>query len=443
MDGNPSFTSSSPEVWIRLLGDRVRCPDDRAPDAYMRFTGFRKVAMHPSERIRGAKSEKLKGKQLVLAITGSIAAVETVKLSRELIRHGAEVVPVLSKDATEIVHPNALQFATGRVPITRIDGSVPYIELVGTEGTADLLLIAPATSNTIAKVAMGIDDTIVTTFAQNALGAGIPILVAPAMHETMYNNPLIAGHIRALEKLGVEFITPKFEEEKAKLADLDEIVERVIRRIGTRELEGKRVVVITGSTMEPIDDVRVVTNRTSGETGVELARAAFEKGAAVELWLGRHHANVPLFLPTKTFETTEDLMALATTMEADICIVPAAISDFTTKKTKGKIPSREGAITLELSPTPKILPALRKGARVLVGFKAEAGVSASDLKSRAVALMKEVGLDLVVANDVARVARGKTAILIVNRNGETEAFEGSKSLAAEKIWRAVLYGLAR
>src|SRR3989475_1123681 len=139
--------------------------------------------MHPSKRILAAKSEKLKGKQVVLAITGSIAAVETVKLAREMIRHGAEVVPVLSKDAAEIIHPNALHFATGREPITRIDGSVPYIELVGTDGTADLVLIAPATSNTISKIAMGIDDTDVTTFAQNALDAKIPILIAPAMTE--------------------------------------------------------------------------------------------------------------------------------------------------------------------------------------------------------------------------------------------------------------------
>jgi len=399
--------------------------------------------MHPSRRIHAVKSEKLNGKQVVLAITGSIAAVETVKLARELIRHGAQVVPVLSKDATEIVHPNALHFATGREPILRIDGSVPYIELVGTDGTADLLLIAPATSNTVAKVATGIDDTVVTTFAQNALGAGIPILIAPAMHETMYNNPLIAAHIRTLEKLGVEFVTPKFEEEKAKLADTEEIVERVIRRIGTRELEGKRVVVVTGSTVEPIDDVRVVTNKTSGETGVELAKAAFEKGADVELWLGRHHTVAPHYIPTKTFETTEDLLRLAESLDADICVVPAAISDFSPKKSKGKIPSRGGAITLELSPTPKILPALRKGAKVLVGFKAEAGVTPSELKSRAQALMKEVGLDLVVANDVTKVGRGSTSILLLDRKGNGEAFEGPKSLAAEKIWRAVLHGLAR
>ncbi|HLE45471.1 MAG TPA: bifunctional phosphopantothenoylcysteine decarboxylase/phosphopantothenate--cysteine ligase CoaBC [Thermoplasmata archaeon] len=397
--------------------------------------------MHPSRRIHAAKSQKLAGKQVVLAVTGSIAAVETVKLARELIRHGAEVVPVLSKDAAEIIHPNALQFATGKDPIMRLDGSVPYIELVGTDGTADLVLIAPATSNTISKVAMGIDDTVVTTFAQNALGAGIPILIAPAMHETMYANPIVAGHIRSLLALGVEFVEPRMEEEKAKLADVEEIVERVIRRIGTRELAGKRVVVVAGSTVEPIDDVRVVTNRSSGETGMELAKAAFEKGADVELWLGRHHTVAPLYISAKSFETTADLAAMAGSMNADVCVVPAAISDFAPKRAKGKIPSRKGPVSLELEPTPKVLPAMRKGAKVLVGFKAEAGVSAAELKSRAMALLKEAGLDIVVANDVARVGRGKTAILILNKKGRGESFEGSKALAAEAVWRAVLHGL--
>ena len=397
--------------------------------------------MHPSKRIHAAKSQKLAGKQVVLAVTGSIAAVETVKLARELIRHGAEVVPVLSKDAAEIIHPNALQFATGRDPIMRLDGSVPYIELVGTDGTADLVLIAPATSNTVSKVAMGIDDTVVTTFAQNALGAGIPILIAPAMHETMYANPIVAGHIKSLLALGVEFVEPRMEEDKAKLADIEEIVERVIRRIGTRELAGKRVVVVAGSTVEPIDDVRILTNRSTGETGMELAKAAFEKGAEVELWLGRHHTVAPLYISAKSFETTADLAAMAGPMKADVCVVPAAISDFAPRKAKGKIPSRKGPLSLELEPTPKVLPALRKGAKVLVGFKAEAGVSAAELRSRAMDLLKEADLDVVVANDVARVGKAKTSILILDKKGRGESFEGSKALAAETIWRAVIHGL--
>lgn len=399
--------------------------------------------MHPSKRIHAAKSGKLKGKTIVLGVTGSIAAVETVKLARELIRHGAHVVPVLSKDAMGIIHPNALQFATGRDPIVTLDGTVPYIELVGTQGTADLVLIAPATSNTIAKVAMGIDDTVVTTFAQNALGAGIPIIVAPAMHETMYANPLIAAHLKTLETHGVVVVTPKFEEEKAKLAEVDEIVARVIRRIGGSELVGKRVVVVAGATTEPIDDVRIVTNRSSGETGVEIARAAFEMGADLELWLGRHHAAVPAYLPTRTFETTADLAAMATELKADVCVVPAAISDFAPAKAKGKIPSRKGALALELHPTPKVLPALRKGAKVLVGFKAEAGVSPEDLRGRAMELLKEAKLDFVVANDVSRVRRGQTSILILDREGHSEDYTGSKPEAAAMIWRAVIHGLGK
>jgi len=398
--------------------------------------------MHPSKRIHAAKSQKLAGKQVVLAVTGSIAAVETVKLARELIRHGAEVVPVLSKDAAEIIHPNALQFATGRDPIMRLDGSVPYIELVGTDGTADLVLIAPATSNTVSKVAMGIDDTVVTTFAQNALGAGIPILIAPAMHETMYANPIVAGHIKSLLALGVEFVEPRMEEDKAKLADIEEIVERVIRRIGTRELAGKRVVVVAGSTVEPIDDVRVVTNRSTGETGMELAKAAFEKGADVELWLGRHHTVAPLYISAKSFETTAELAKLAEGATADITIVPAAISDFSPKRRKGKIPSREGALTLDLQPTPKVLALFRRGTKkALIGFKAESGVSQDELRTRAMALVKEADVDFVVANDVSRVRGAETAITIFDRTGKSESFEGSKSLAAERVWWTVLHGL--
>ena len=399
--------------------------------------------MHPAKRIHAAKSEELTGKTVVLCVTGSIAAVETVKLARELIRHGATVVPVLSKDAMEIIHPNALHFATGREPVTKLDGSVPYIELVGTHGTANLVLIAPATSNTIAKIAMGIDDTVVTTFAQNALGAGIPILIAPAMHETMYANPIVASHLKTLETHGVEFVTPKFEEEKAKLAEVDEIVARVLRILGGKELAGKRIVVVAGATAEPIDDVRIVTNRSSGETGIELAKAAFEMGGDVELWLGRHHTSVPHYLPAKRFETTADLASLAASLNADVCIVPAAISDFAPKKAKGKIPSRKGPVTLDLMPTAKVLPALRGGAKVLVGFKAEAGVPPAQLRARAMTLLREAKLDVVVANDVTRVHKDQTSIVILDRRGRGKKFTGSKALAAETIWRTVLHGVGK
>src|SRR5436190_1726133 len=303
--------------------------------------------MHPAERLRGRKSMKLQGKTIVLGITGSIAAVETVKLAHELIRHGAEVHAVLTRSATEIVHPNALQFATGNPVVTAITGSMEYLTMCGRDGKANLLLIAPCTANTMGKIAQGIDDTTVTTYAANALGSGIPILLAPAAHESMMDNPAVAANIRRLRELGVEFVEAKREEDMAEKAD------------------------------------------------------------------------------------------------ADICLVPAAVSDFTpAKKQKGKIPSRKGGLTLELEPTPKLLAHFRKGTRkALVGFKAEAAVGESELKTKAMVLAKEADLVFVVANDVSQVKGDATAITIFDRKGHSESFEGSKALAAERIWRAILHGV--
>lgn len=399
--------------------------------------------MHPAERIRSVKSLKLQGKTIVLGVTGSIAAVETVKLARELIRHGADVHAVLSKSAQAIVHPNALEFATGHAPVTELTGDMDYLKMCGRDGIADLLLIAPCTSNTLSKIANGIDDTSVTTYAANALGSGIPILLAPAAHETMMDSPPVVANVKRLLELGVELVEPKREEDKAKMAEVEEIVARVIRRLGPKDLAGMKVLVVTGATVEPIDDVRVVTNRSTGATGIELAKAGYEHGGTVELWTGRVETSVPSWIPRKRFDTTADLAALAEKADADITLVPAAIADFAPKKAKGKIPTREGAITVGLQPTPKVLHTLREGTRkALVAFKAEAGVSAAELKSRAMALLKEADLDLVVANDVLKMKGDATSIIVFDRKGRSASFEGSKALAAEQVWRAVLHGVS-
>src|SRR5207247_1925394 len=188
--------------------------------------------MHPAERLRGRKSPKLHGKTIVLGVTGSIAAVETVKLAHELIRHGADVHAVLTRSALEIVHPNALEYATGHAVVTAITGSLEYLEMCGRDGKADLLLIAPCTANTMGKIAQGIDDTTVTTYATNALGSGIPILLAPAAHESMIDNPAVAANVRRLRELGIEFVDPRRDEDKAKMADVDTIVARAPRGAG-------------------------------------------------------------------------------------------------------------------------------------------------------------------------------------------------------------------
>lgn len=400
--------------------------------------------MHPADAIRGSRSRKLQGRTIVLAVCGSIAAVEAVRLARELIRHGAHVVPVMSDGAQAILHPNALEFACGRRPITEITGAVEHVDLCGERPGAHLLLIAPATANTISKVAMGIDDTPVTTFATAALGSGLPTIVAPAMDASMWAHPFVRENLEKLRARGVEVVEPREEEEKAKLADPEEIAARVVRRLGTRELAGHRVLIIGGATVEAIDGVRVVTNRSTGETAVELARVAFELGGEVEVWMGRAEVAVPPFIPTLRFETTAELAALAGKAEGDYCLVPAAISDFVPVARGGKVPSEVGHLTLDLRATPKVLPILRQRVKgTLVGFKAEAGVGRDELRARALALAARDGLDFVVANDVEQVGRGRTSVLVLDREGRSMEIEGPKPLVAEGIWGAILHGVQR
>ncbi len=170
------------------------------------------------EAVSGTKSKKLKGKRIVLAVCGSIAAIEAPKLARELMRHGADVTCVLSESGRKIIHPWALECVTGKKAITEITGSCEHVRHCGDwEGRCDLLLISPATANTISKIAAGVDDSVVTTFASTALGAKMPIAVAPAMHASMMSNPFVRENIEKLRKAGVRFVQPREEEGKAKL----------------------------------------------------------------------------------------------------------------------------------------------------------------------------------------------------------------------------------
>jgi len=185
----------------------------------------------------------LAGTNVVLGVSGSIAAVKTVELAHELRRQGAEVRAVMTDSAQGIIHPWALEFSTETPVVTGITGSVEHVELCGYDGWADVLLLAPATANTIGKVANAVDDTPVTTTATTALGAGVPILVAPAMHEPMYDHPGVLAAIERLESWGVEFVEPRLEEGKAKIASEEAIVLDVARAAGDRPLAGKHVVV--------------------------------------------------------------------------------------------------------------------------------------------------------------------------------------------------------
>lgn len=373
-------------------------------------------------------------------MTGSIAAVETIKLARLLIRHGAEVYPVMSDAAARIIHPDALEFATGRIPITKLTGAVEHVSLCGeTMDRVDMLLIAPATANTISKVAHGIDDTTVTTFATTAMGSEIPIVIVPAMHGSMYKHKIVLENISKLKKAGVHFAGPRMEEKVAKIVSNEEIVDLVIHLLGPNDLKGKKVLVVTGPTSEPIDDMRIISNRSSGAMGLALAREAYYRGADVILW---HSINIdpPNFVSKATsFRTTKDLLSLVKKVrKVDVALMPAAVSDFTpVKPAKGKIPS-DKALNLKLKPAPKIIHGLSSKCKVLVGFKAESKIAGEELLLRARDRLKRTRATLFVANDLARVKHDTTEVLIIDKKGGMVEAKGTKLDVARAVMEQVV-----
>lgn len=392
--------------------------------------------MHPADEIRGIKSKKLSKKKIVLGVAGSIAAIESIKLSRELIRHGADVYPVMTKAATGFIHPDSLEFATSHKPIIELTGKTEHVSFCGlTKDRVDLLLISPCTANTISKIALGIDDTPVTTFATTAIGSGISIAIVPAMHLSMYNHKIIQENIDKCKRMGISFIDPVIQGNKAKMPSVDEIVEYMIRKIGRHDLEKKNILIIGGATAEPIDDIRILTNRSSGKTALALANNAFERDANVELWYGHAKEDVPSHISVKNFETVEDLLNLLKNddMKFDIIIVCAAIANYIPKKQNGKIPSGKDKLDLELSPAPKIIQKIRLIApkSKIIAFKVEE--SKKNLKEKSYQLLKKNQLDFVIANTISAFGKDENEILIINKKGESIHKKGKKEELADYI----------
>jgi len=400
--------------------------------------------LHHVELIHATKSKKLLGKKIVLAIPGSIAAVECVKLARELIRHGAEVHAVMSESAQKIIHPYAMEFATGNKVVTEITGFIEHVELCGEhDKKADLVLVCPATANTISKIACGIDDTPVTTVVTTAF-AHTPIMIAPAMHATMYEHPIVRENIEKLKRVGVEFIGPRFEEGKAKVASIEEIIYHVIKKLHKKDLTGKKVLITAGATREYIDPIRFITNKSSGKMGVALAEEAELRGA--EVTLIKTKGSVSSFVENQIeVETVEEMLqAIESELksrEYDIVILAAAVGDFTPKeKAQKKIKSGKELI-LELVPTPKIIQRVKEIAPdvFLVGFKAEYGVGGEELIAQARRQIEKAKSDVVIANrgEVAFGSEVNEVYWITGESYEKLPLMSKRELA-EKIWDRLL-----
>jgi len=207
---------------------------------------------HPSLDITGSLGTDLTGRTIVLAICGSVAAVRAPELARLLMRHGATVIPVMSREATELITAKIMHWSTGNEPVTELTGATEHVALVGNvSGRADLLLVAPATANTIGKIAAGIDDGPVTTVATTAIGEGVPVVVVPAMHEPMYRHPIVLRNLETLREIGITVVMPRVEEGKAKIATSEEVVLRVVERLARTPQAHRRVPSPGGASSSP------------------------------------------------------------------------------------------------------------------------------------------------------------------------------------------------
>ena len=393
---------------------------------------------HPTLRIKGTKSHSLLGKKIVLGVTGSVAAVRAFELARELIRHGADVYSVMSRAATEIIHPYTLHYATGHEAITKLMGDIEHVEFLGMEGSADLFLIAPCTANTLNKIATGVSDTPVTVFATTAFGSGIPMIIVPAMHESMFNSPVITENLERLRQLGVTVLGPKIQEGLAKIVSIAEIVLATEHILSLKKLAGKRVLVTGGPTSEPIDPVRILTNRSSGRTGMELAKEAYKQGAEVTLV---HSKALNLMgineLRVETANEMIDTCLNELRTGYDVLISSAAIADFTVDPAAVKI-SSGGDLHLHFTPTRKLIAEARKEfpELVIVGFKAETDVSEDELVRRARTKLETHNLQMVVANDIGKggIGTNENEVFILRKGtSNVKHINGKKRIIAEEI----------
>ncbi|MFA6331767.1 MAG: bifunctional phosphopantothenoylcysteine decarboxylase/phosphopantothenate--cysteine ligase CoaBC [Methanoregula sp.] len=376
--------------------------------------------------------QTLTGKQVVVAVTGSIAAVECVKLIHALRRKGAVVQVVMSNAAAGIITPDALSYASGRPVITRISGLVEHVTCCGDDGSADLLLIAPCTANTISKIACGIDDTPVTTFATTAIGSGMPVLVVPAMHHSMFRHPGLTENIRKLEAWGIRVLSPRIEEGKAKIADIGEIVLWSERAVMGKPLSGKRVLITSGPCREPVDDVRILTTRSSGQMGRELALQAFRLGADVTVV---HRDTFPCVQNLHSDTADEMRKAVLDHLKgqkgADIYISAAAISDFAPEKKAGKIASGKPAV-IDLRPLPKLLgDVVKRYAPFTVAFKID---RKPEVQAKA---MIRNGISMVLMNHPETMGNCTGDYHLLTSGGKVR-ITGTKEEVAETIWCEIL-----
>jgi len=392
--------------------------------------------------------------KIVLGVSGGIAAYKTPELVRRLRDIRADVRVILTPNAARFVSPLALAAVSDHGVITdqwgdAEHGGVDHIELAR---WAELLLIAPATANIIAKLAAGIGDDALTTYA---LAHRAAVLVAPAMNTHMLAHPSVAENIATLRRRGVEIIEPVNgllacgEEGAGKMPDVPVLVELVGAHFSARDLEGKRVLVTAGPTREPLDPVRYISNRSSGKMGYAIAEAARKRGATVTLISGPTARNAPFGVEITRVRTAAEMHAavMAAAPQNQIVIKAAAVADYAAANVADrKIKKVEGSdeLTITLRKNPDILAdvARLEPRPFIVAFAAETDSVEQNAREK----LQRKGADLIVANDVADSSIGFDAdqneVMVIAKDGSVTRIEkAAKSVVANRLLDLIVKAL--
>jgi len=412
----------------------------------------KKKSKHPSLDIVASHGNELSGKRIVLCVAGSVAVYKAIELARLLMRHGGNVVCVESYAATKLIKPDYFKWATGNDVITKLTGDLEHID-VADYRRSDLIIVYPGTANTLGKLANGIDDTPVSTVLTVGFGSHIPIVMGLAMHRSMYDNKAVRKNIDFL-KGKVDFVSPVMVEGKAKAAEPEDVLEFVLKKFGySSVLHKKRILMTVGPTIEYIDPVRVITNLSTGKTGVLLASELVSAGAKVTLVYGPGTAVPPSgakVIPVRTSKEMFDVVKKEMKKKFDVVILAAAASDYTVQNySKLKIKSSQKSLQIKLKQAPKIIDHIKKWQKdvLLVGFKAETNLSKKKLEESARKKMNESKADLIVANDIGtRYQKNpdfNEIILVNSKKAVSSGWKRKEKLAKlirkklEKLFRTV------
>jgi len=384
----------------------------------------------------------LANKTVVLGITGGIAAYKAADIASKLTQAGAGVEVVMTESATKLITPLTLRSITGRPVVTDMFEPAPehHIEHIALAEAADVVAIAPATANTIAKLAAGITDNMLTCLV---LATKAPVIVAPAMNENMFQNPVTQDNLAKLKARGFIIIDPAYGRLASgkmgwgRLPEMKTIIAAIEQVLGKKgDLAGKRIAVTAGGTQEPIDPVRHIGNRSSGKMGYAVAEAARDRGATVALITAPTSLPEPAGIEVTHVQTAGQMkVAVAKAIsQADALIMAAAIADYQPKAVaEAKIKKEAPSLTLELVRTPDIITEV-KGNFLRVGFAAES----EDVVANATLKLKKKQLDFIVANDITSAESGfgvdTNKVTMIDRKGNVENLPLlTKREVAEKI----------